>query len=118
MPNTAKSIAFVCPRFAEGATVGGAETLIRFKWAFIPAAIVFTALVAWVIYLRYLLARKAIESQAALARYRLELEMGHGVHPAIEARPAAPRLELRPPGGDPLEGAFRENRNRDTSDPA
>jgi glycosyltransferase involved in cell wall biosynthesis len=29
MPATAERIAFVCPRFAEGATVGGAETLLR-----------------------------------------------------------------------------------------
>ena len=29
MSTTAKSVAFVCPRFAEGATVGGAETMLR-----------------------------------------------------------------------------------------
>ncbi len=29
MSTTAKRIAFVCPRFAEGATVGGAETLLK-----------------------------------------------------------------------------------------
>lgn len=29
MPTTAAHIAFVCPRFAEGDTVGGAETLLR-----------------------------------------------------------------------------------------
>ncbi len=29
MSTPAKSLAFVCPRFAEGATVGGAETLLR-----------------------------------------------------------------------------------------
>ncbi len=29
MSTPAKSVAFVCPRFAEGATVGGAETMLR-----------------------------------------------------------------------------------------
>ena len=57
------------------------DTLIRYKWFFIATAVVFLSLLVWVIYLRYLLARKSIESQTELEKHRLELEYQHGVAP-------------------------------------
>lgn len=57
------------------------DTLVRYKWFFIATAVVFLSLLAWVIYLRYLLARKSIESQTELEKHRLELEYQHGVAP-------------------------------------
>lgn len=47
----------------------------RYKWVAIVLAAIFMALVMWVIYLRYLLARKVIESQADVEKFRLQLEM-------------------------------------------
>ena len=55
------------------------ETLIRYRWFFIIAAGVFLGLLIWVIYLKYLLARKSIESQTELEKHRLELAYKHGV---------------------------------------
>jgi len=57
------------------------DTLVRYKWFFIATAVVFLSLLVWVIYLRYLLARKSIESQTELEKHRLELEYQHGVAP-------------------------------------
>ena len=54
------------------------ETLMRYKWFFIIAAGIFAGLSIWVIYLRYLLARKTIESQTELEKHRLELAYKHG----------------------------------------
>jgi hypothetical protein len=54
------------------------ETLIRYKWFFIAAAVVALGLLIWVIYLRYLLARKHIESRTELEKHRLELAYKHG----------------------------------------
>ncbi len=54
----------------------GIETLTRYKWVFAAVAGVLCALVAWIIYLRYLLARKSIESQTELKKLRLQIEAG------------------------------------------
>ena len=45
-----------------------------YKWVFGTLALVFLALVAWIIYLRYLLAKKSIDSQVEVDKYRLLLE--------------------------------------------
>jgi hypothetical protein len=52
----------------------GVETLSRYKWLLIVVAGVFLALVVWVIYLRYLIAKKAVEQRAEVDKYRLQLE--------------------------------------------
>jgi hypothetical protein len=52
----------------------GAETITRYKWIFLSVGIVFLGLVIWMIYLRYLLAKKAIDRQAEIDKYRLKLE--------------------------------------------
>jgi hypothetical protein len=51
------------------------DALIRYKWIFIPVSVVFVGMVVWVIYLRYLLAKKTIETQAEVNKYHLQLEM-------------------------------------------
>lgn len=56
----------------------GIETLVRYKWVFLGAAAVSLGLLIWVIYLRYLLARKTIESRTELEKHRLELEYRRG----------------------------------------
>ena len=52
----------------------GTETLIRYKWVFLSAAMVFLGLIIWMIYLRYLLAKKTIDSHAEIKKYRIQLE--------------------------------------------
>ena len=56
----------------------GVETLTRYKWIFLAFGMVFLGFAIWVIYLRYLLAKKAIESHAEIDKYRLQLEFDHG----------------------------------------
>ena len=52
----------------------GAETMMRYKWIFLAVGIVLLGLFIWIIYLRYLLAKKTIERQAEIDKYRLQLE--------------------------------------------
>ncbi len=54
----------------------GIETIIRFKWFFLTAALVVLSVGLWIIYLRYLLAKKTIETRAEIEKYRLQLTMG------------------------------------------
>jgi len=56
----------------------GVETLTRYKWIFLSFGMVFLGLVIWIIYLRYLLAKKAIDSHAEIDKYRLQLEFDQG----------------------------------------
>lgn len=52
----------------------GAETITRYKWIFLSVGVVFLGLVVWIIYLRYLLAKKTIDRQVEIDKYRLQLE--------------------------------------------
>lgn len=74
------------------------ETLVRFKWVVISAGVVLIGLFAWVIYLRYLLAKRSIDNQAELEKVRLQLEYTRGidVQPQLEYKvepEPSPRLE-------------------------
>lgn len=59
----------------------GVAIITRYKWVALGIAGVFLGLVVWIIFLRYLLARKAIETQADVEKYRLQLEL-MGSHPS------------------------------------
>jgi hypothetical protein len=52
----------------------GIDFIIRFKWALIGLAAVIVGIGLWIVYLRYLLARKSIESQTEIEKHRLSLE--------------------------------------------
>ena len=52
----------------------GIEAVIRFKWVFITVGALVVGIGVWILYLRYLLARKSIESQTEIEKHRLELE--------------------------------------------
>jgi len=56
----------------------GVETLTRYKWIFLSFGMVILGFIIWIIYLKYLLAKKAIESHAEIDKYRLQLEFDHG----------------------------------------
>lgn len=51
----------------------GIETLVRFKWFFISALIIMTGIFVWFIYLKFLLAKKAIESRAEIEKMKLQI---------------------------------------------
>jgi hypothetical protein len=72
----------------------GLETLTAYKWVFLPLGAVFAGVVIWIIYLRYLLAKKAIDSQTELSKYRLRLEMEGGTKrvPELAYAPQEKRL--------------------------
>ncbi len=52
----------------------GIDLLIRFKWVFIGLGAVIVGVGLWIVYLRYLLAKKSIESQTEIEKHRLSLE--------------------------------------------
>lgn len=83
----------------------GMELLIRFKWVVLGVSLVVLGLVIWIIYLRYLLARKAIESQVAVDKYRLALESGRAEPlPALEYEGPRPAVENPEEAPDIVEG--------------
>ena len=51
----------------------GTGMLVRFKWVFLGLGAVMTGIFVWIIYLRYLLARKTIEQQGEVEKFRLQL---------------------------------------------
>ena len=62
----------------------GIETLSRYKWVFIAAVTVALLVFIWMIYLRFLLAKKAIDKQAEMNQYRIKLEYDYKQQLAIE----------------------------------
>ena len=52
----------------------GVETISRYKWALIIAGTALFGVLLWIIYLKYLLAKKSIDSQTEIDKYRLQLE--------------------------------------------
>lgn len=91
---------WVVPNFIVYIGQLGVDTLIRYKWFFMALVAISLGLLIWVIYLRYLLARKAIDSRTDLEKYRLELEYKHGKTPERLAHLKDPaRLVAWRPGG-------------------
>jgi len=68
---------WVVPNLLVHAGRLGVETLARYKWIFLSFGMVFLGLIIWIIYLKYLLAKKAIDSHAEIDKYRLQLEFEH-----------------------------------------
>ena len=52
----------------------GIEAVIRFKWVFITLGAVVVGIGMWIVYLRFLLAKKSIESRTEIEKHRLALE--------------------------------------------
>lgn len=52
----------------------GIEAIVRFKWVFITIGAVVVGIGLWIVYLRYLLAKKSIESRTEIEKHRLALE--------------------------------------------
>jgi len=79
---------WMLPNMLQQIGTAGVTAIIKYKWVVLGVVSVFLALIVWVIYLRYLLARKTIESQVEVDKYRLQLEMA----------PENRRMALLPPG--------------------
>lgn len=54
----------------------GIETIIRYKWLFLSVLIIVIGVGIWIVYLRYLLAKKSIESRTEVEKHKLQLEYG------------------------------------------
>ncbi len=52
----------------------GVDTLKEYKWIFLGGAGILLGVFVWMIYLKYLLAKKTIESQTAIEKHRIEIE--------------------------------------------
>ncbi len=75
---------WVIPNFIAFLGKTGIETLTRYKLFFIAAASVLLALVVWIIYLRYRLAVKTIESRTEIEKERLQIELTDRKRPAAQ----------------------------------
>jgi hypothetical protein len=65
---------WVLPNFILFAGKSGIAAINRYRWAALGAAAIFVGSGLWIIYLRYLLAKKSIESHKEVEKYRLQLE--------------------------------------------
>ncbi len=62
----------------------GTESVIRYKWIFLSAAVIFLGLILWMIYLRYLLGKKTIDSHTEIKKYRIQLEYDKTDHISLQ----------------------------------
>lgn len=61
----------------------GLELIDRYRWFFAIAAISILSIFAWFIYLRYLLAKKALEAETHIREHQLNLSQLPGPEPSI-----------------------------------
>jgi hypothetical protein len=86
---------FAVPHLLAEFGRNGVAVISRYRWVALGVVAVFLGLVIWIIFLRYLLARKAIETQADVEKYRLQLEiLGKSESPPRLATSERPQLEL------------------------
>ena len=65
---------WILPNFISYAGKVSMETILKYKWVTLVAAVILVGSILWIIYLRYLLAKKSIESHKEVEKYRLKLE--------------------------------------------
>lgn len=98
---------WVIPNFLVYMGKVGIETLIDYKWVFIVIAISLAGFFIWIVYLKYLLAKKSIESQTELEKYRIQLD--YDKISSQKLLPANNNLEiLEPPCKNKLNYADRQ----------
>ena len=66
---------FAVPHLLAEFGRNGVAVISKYRWVALAIVAVFLGLVVWIIFLRYLLARRAIEAQADVEKYRLQLEL-------------------------------------------
>ena len=90
----------------------GIDAIIRFKWVFICIATVVVGTGLWIVYLRYLLARKSIESRMEIEKHRLALEYKARHEPPLQLD--APSADGGPPAS--LDWDRSEKKHPSTAD--
>ncbi|MBF0101520.1 MAG: hypothetical protein HQK77_11495 [Desulfobacterales bacterium] len=65
---------WVVPELITYLAAMGMHTLITYKWFFLGILIGTTAIMMWFIYLRYLLAQKAIDAKIEIQKFQLQLQ--------------------------------------------
>jgi hypothetical protein len=88
---------WILPNFITYLGRTSIETIIRFKWVFMVVVGIMLGVFLWIIYLRYLLAKKSIETQAELDKFKLQL--------TYQKNEAAP-LQIEAPNDQPTQVAF------------
>jgi hypothetical protein len=63
----------------------GIDTIVRFHWFFIAAALAMTGIFVWFIYLKYLIAKKTIESRTEIEKIKLQITHDTGYERLPEA---------------------------------
>lgn len=92
---------WVIPNFLTHIGQTGMEVIDRYKWFFAAVGVSMLLLVSWNVYLRYLLAKKSIETEAEVRKFQIQI----GYDPAGNGEP----LQLA--GGaknDTIEGTIVE----------
>ena len=89
----------------------GVDTIIRFKWFFLGAFTLFSAIIIWLLYLRYLLDKKSIDSRTEIDKHRIQLEMSRASDVAnqLEYNPAATQAIPETTSGEPDQKAAADN---------
>lgn len=62
----------------------GVDTVIRFKWVLFLIGVAAFGLLLWIIYLKFLLAKKGMESQVEIDKYRMKLEYKQNIQSQLE----------------------------------
>jgi len=88
----------------------GGGILLEYKWFFLFIMLFSFALFTWIVYLRYLLARKTIDSQTEVNKMRVQLEMHRSADSPL-------RLEYEENNGEATPLVAWDNGGADTDDP-
>lgn len=81
----------------------GIDTVRRYRWFFLAGGGAVFGVFIWIVYLRYLLAKKHMESQTKLEKYRLEFQFGGGSNMHFRLPPPAEGASSPPPSRKRIE---------------
>ena len=76
---------WVLPNLVSVIGQTGLEIIDRYRWFFAIAVMAILLIFAWFLYLRYLLAKKALEAETHIREYQLSLSRLPGPDPSILA---------------------------------
>lgn len=62
----------------------GEETILKYKWFFLAVIVSVSGFIIWVVYLRYRLAEKTLESQVEVDKYRLQLQIAQSTDTPLQ----------------------------------
>ncbi len=62
----------------------GEDIIVKYKWFFLAVVMGFFGFIAWIVYLRYLLAKKTIESQTEIDKHRIQLEYSRNIGSSLQ----------------------------------